>query len=183
MVRGTMRSIVVLAIITVVTGCSSKKSVGVDAVSLDARTLADASVSGDAGVAVDAAPDVEIHAVGDRTVVVCGGVSCPTANQQYCCLDFVANQSGSCSSAGMCVVDPQSSEVIQCDGPEDCGGSACCSNDNGVSCWTGQHACDNPPVLAESQYCHASADCAAEPTEHVCCGPTGASTGICKASC
>ena len=96
--------------------------------------------------------------VGQAGKVACGASSCDNAQGDTCCLK-VSTGTPSCG-AQTC---PQFSSKIACDGPEDCGGTACCGNiGSGFSCTT-----DMVCSSGIAQLCHTDADCpAALPT---CC--------------
>jgi hypothetical protein len=78
--------------------------------------------------------------------VPCGPMTC--MDPQYCCVSLTMR---SCQDPGMltCV-----GKKIACDGPEDCGNGACCSDPNGTSC-SKSGDCGNLSVTI----CHTVDDC------------------------
>jgi hypothetical protein len=68
-----------------------------------------------------------------------------------------------------CATDCAGAATIGCDGPEDCGGRACClvSNDVGTRCAAGA-SCESP----EEPVCHELTECPTD-QEWACCSRTG----------
>jgi hypothetical protein len=91
-------------------------------------------------------------------LVACGSSDCDVAQGETCCLK-VSTGTPSCGTSAC----PQFSTTIACDGPEDCGGTACCGSvAEGTAC-IASAAC----ASGIAQFCHADSDCPASlPT---CC--------------
>jgi hypothetical protein len=92
--------------------------------------------------------------------ITCGSTTCNISAGQKCCTESYGSYSGQrCASS--C-----SYTAIACDGPEDCGGKACCGIFGGWGC-SSVTACSTTQL----QLCHTSADCpVASP---YCCANTG----------
>jgi hypothetical protein len=128
------------------------------------------------GTTPDAPTGTTIDASGPPLVDGGPGVSCGTMScsaTQTCCV-MAAMGGGaptySCLDPGtMCM-----GGTIACDGPEDCGGNACCASVMGMS---GSAMCGTAPMMCmgfAAQLCHADADCPAGMggTAGHCCPPT-----------
>lgn len=101
----------------------------------------------------DAAPESD---GANPSGISCGALTCETT----CCLSSGDNAMTAC----MDVCESPFPLSFGCDGPEECGGNACCGTlANGVAC-SDLSECSE----GEAQYCHASADC----PRGECCIPT-----------
>lgn len=105
--------------------------------------------------------------------VDCGGVSCQ--GNTICCNDFTI-PALACLPSGSCTFGA-GREPVTCDGPEDCGTGACCTEGFGGS------VCLATGCEADDRICHSNADC--PPAEPFCC-PSNAPTRpfkVCDSQC
>jgi hypothetical protein len=115
------------------------------------------------GPAADAGPVVG---------VVCDTMTC--SSSQVCCVTVMGDAgSATCVAPGTC-----QGAAAACDGPEDCGGHACCGTASGqnlmTACQTGD-VCEGLAIQA----CHSDHDCTANnQTSGTCC--VAGSTGFCQ---
>jgi hypothetical protein len=116
----------------------------------------------------DAAPVLSDAAVG----VKCGSMSC--SSSQECCVKGLGQPDASITAmcidkGGVCT----GGAAVHCDGPEDCGGNACCGSIIGganTSCST-QKTCQGG--LGTFTICHQDSECGGTK----CC--TAGTTGVC----
>jgi hypothetical protein len=134
------------------------------------------------GAHADAAPgtpDATPGGPADAAIGVACGAAATCSTSQECCV--TANGDGGTS---MCI-SPGTCQGIsaRCDGPEDCGGHACCGGVNpqtgmaAVMC-IGTDACG----AGQIQACHEDTDCPAQGQAAGKCCVAG-TTGYCKATC
>lgn len=78
--------------------------------------------------------------------ITCGTQSCALATSPGCC----DTASPSCTNAAC-----SAAALYKCDGPEDCGGNACCGSSAGGSTCAQSSACETSELI----YCHRAQDC------------------------
>jgi hypothetical protein len=89
-------------------------------------------------------------------LVACGASTCDTAQNEQCCYTTTQGVVGCAASCA------QDALAVVCDGPEDCGGDACCG-----TLFAG-YACEAAATCTSTgQLCHVKADCPAG----FCCLP------------
>jgi hypothetical protein len=140
----------------------------------DAAPGADATPGADAAPGADAVVDAASDAAPEADAAV--GVECGTmvcAPEQECCVtDPAGTPQYECIASG----DPCGGVSAACDGPEDCGGNACCATLMGMSV---SATCDTETECTGGlTLCHTGADC---PTlSPNCCALPGTGANVCS---
>jgi hypothetical protein len=132
-------------------------------------------VGTDLAVSADLASLPDLSLMGDFAGVACGTNTCAGGNS-ICCITPTGGTSftSTCEAPSACV---DGGAIAACDGPEDCGGAACCATvdilgnlmsrgDGGARATGGSAMCTNDCAAGlnldnqfQTRLCHQSADC------------------------